>query len=222
MSNLNEQYNDFSSEFSQITEKANQASIEALHKTIDFSLNNKKVLDIGSGDGSDLLKLQEKGAEVYGIDASEEMIKLAQEKNPKGNFQLGLFDLIPYEGEFFDIVISKYAIQTSEEIEPIFKEVSRVLKSGGIFIYLVVHPFRQFIEKKKEKKDYFKKEIVDSILFQGRLIVHEPTHTMKEYLSDLFFKNFEMISYDEKFDEDAEKINDDVYPAFFIIKARKK
>jgi hypothetical protein len=37
-----------------------------------------------------------------------------------------------------------------------------------------------------------------------------------------FFLKFEMIDFTEAFDPDAEKIENKIYPGFFIIKARKK
>ena len=98
----------------------------------------------------------------------------------------------------------------------------RIIKKKGLFIFLVTHPLRQFIEKKKKNKDYFKKEVVNSIILDATLTVKEPSHTLSEYFSDFFLENFEIISIVEKHDPAAEKIGNDIYPGFMIIKARKK
>lgn len=110
---------------------------------------------------------------------------------------------------------------TSAELEPIFAEVERVLKPGGTFLLLVTHPIRQLYEKKKSEKDYFQKEIVDSICFDGAVTFKEPSHTLKEYFSPFMFANFILEDYDEQFDPAAEKIID-TYPGFLILKWRKK
>jgi ubiquinone/menaquinone biosynthesis C-methylase UbiE len=147
------------------------------------------------------------------------MVRLAREKNPNGVIAVGSFDKIPFKDQSFDFVVSKWALQTADLIDPIYKEIVRVLKPGGRLIYLACHPIRQFIEKKRKGKDYFKKEIVESVFFDGQITALEPSHTFNEYLSPFFFKNFELEAYEEGFDSGAEKVDGDIYPSFFIIKA---
>jgi ubiquinone/menaquinone biosynthesis C-methylase UbiE len=120
------------------------------------------------------------------------------------------------------VVVSKWAIQTSPEIEPIYKEVARVLKPNGAFLFLACHPLRQFLEKKKHPKDYFKKEMVESILFGGKVVVQEPSHTMNEYLSPFFFEHFRLQGYFEGFDDAIEMVDGDTYPGFSIFRASRK
>lgn len=114
-------------------------------------------------------------------------------------------------------------MQTSAEIAPIYDEAARLLKKGGHFAFLVTHPIRQFIEKKKTGKDYFKKEIVESVIFAGAITVYEPTHTLREYLGKDFTKHFSLIALEEgpEFPA-AEKIGGDNYPTYLIIVAQKK
>jgi len=219
---ISKQYNGISEEFSNTHRYENRVNIKSFHEELEYNFKNKKVLDLGCGDGSDLQILKNKGAKIFGLDSSKEMVKLAKKKLNSNNIKTGLFEKIPFEEKYFDFVISKYAMQTSRKIEPIYKETAKVLKSKGYFIFLVVHPFRQFIEKKKIRKNYFKQEIVKSIIFRSKLLVKEPTHTLNEYLSPYFLKHFEIISFIEKYDPAAEKINGDKYPGFMIIKARKK
>ncbi len=147
------------------------------------------------------------------------MVKLAQQKNPEGDIQLGYFEKIPFSDQFFDVVISKWALQTSANIDPIYQEIIRVMKPNGQLIFLSCHPMRQFIEKKRKGKDYFKKEIVESVFFDGQVTAKEPSHTMNEYLSPFFFQHFTLEAFEEGFDSAAEKIDGDIYPSYFIIKA---
>jgi ubiquinone/menaquinone biosynthesis C-methylase UbiE len=158
---------------------------------------------------------------VTGVDASKELINIAGNKYPNIIFKNGLFDSLPIKDNTIDCVFSKYALQTTPDLESAFKEVYRVLKSGGEFMFLVVHPIRQLYEKKKNGKDYFKQEIVDSVCFDGLLTFQEPTHTMKEYFSEFMLQNFTLELFEEKFDPAAEKIVD-TYPGYMILKWRKK
>lgn len=216
------QYDDFAQKYSDIFVDQNQNSIEAYFRTLDIPLDGLKVLDLGCGDGYDLSIIKDQGAEIYGIDASQEMVTLAQQKNPDGTIKLGLFENIPFEDQSFDVVISKWAISTSPHIDPIYHEIVRVLKPNGQLIYLANHPIRQFIEKKRNPKDYFKKEIVTSVFFDGQVTAKEPSHTMNEYLSPTFFNYFTLESFEEGHDSGAEKVDGDIFPSYFIIKANLK
>ncbi len=215
------QYNNFASTYSDLNRANNEDSIAEYFNLLSSLSSGKRILDMGCGAGFDLEFYGTKGLLLHGFDASDEMVKLSKMRNKDAEIKIGTFDDIPFESNYFDFVVSKWAIQTAFEIEPIYKEVLRVLKPGGEFVFLTGHPIRQFIEKKKSPKDYFKKEIVESIIFDGKIKLREPTHTMSEYLSDLFLSHFELIAYREAFENSGEKINDDTYPMYLILKARK-
>lgn len=218
---LSHQYDPLADTFASVLESGNRLSRNAFREFIP-DLRNKQVLDIGCGEGSDTAYYLESGANIVaGIDASKELLEKGKKKYPNIDFQYGVFEKIPYENGKFDVVLSKYAIMTSAMLEPIFSEVHRVLKPGGEFVFLVTHPIRQFYEKKKAGKDYFSKEIVASVCFDGALTFNEPTHTLQEYFSPFMLNNFTLIAYDERFDPAAEKITD-TYPGFMTLRWKKK
>lgn len=64
--------------------------------------------------------------------------------------------------------------------------------------------------------------IVKSVLFDGALVVEEPSHTFQEYFSPIFFSRFQILEYAEINDTGTERINGDIYPSFFIIHSTKK
>lgn len=128
-----------------------------------------------------------------------------------------------FEDSQFGLIVSKYAMQTAQDIKPIYDEVYRMLDDKGYFIFLIVHPMRQFIEKKRSGKDYFKKELVESVIFDGKITVTEASHTLSEYLNSDFLTRFSLIDIKEGYDFPAsEQINGDTYPTFLIIVSQKK
>ncbi len=218
--NLTKQYNGIANTFNVSNNNFNRFSNTEFFSHLPEDLSGKKLLDVGCGDGNDFEEYQNKGADVYGTDASEELINLSKFKE---KIILGSFDSIPFEKEHFDVVVSKYALQTSAEIDPFYNESARILKQNGELLFLVVHPMRQFFEKKTHHKDYFDKTVVDSSIFNGTITVKEPTHTMQEYLSETFFNEFTLESIYEGCDfYSAEKIGSNDYPTYLIIKAHKK
>jgi hypothetical protein len=71
--------------------------------------------------------------------------------------------------------------------------------------------------------DYYKQQIVTSNIYNGKIVLKEPSHTIGEYFNADFFKNFEVLEYKEGTDFPAsEQLNGDIYPTFFIVKARRK
>lgn len=213
------QYNDFAKKYSEVFVENNQDSIKAYFRHLGMPLKGKHVLDLGCGDGYDLSQIRLQDAVIFGIDSSEEMVLLARRRNPKADIKVGYFEDIPYPDDSFDIIISKWALQTSPDIDPIYQEISRVLRPKGQLIFLAGHPMRQFIEKRRKGKDYFQKEIVESVFFDGQVTAREPSHTMNEYLSPTFFHYFTLRSFEEGFDSGAEKVDGDIYPSYFIIDA---
>lgn len=213
------QYDKFATTFSEVVVENNKDSNAAYFSFFDASLAGKFVLDLGCGNGYDLAQLKMRGAVIFGIDASTEMVRIAQQNNPDGIILEGYLDHIPFHDNSFDLVVSKWAFQTASHIDPIYNEISRVLKKDGQLIYLSGHPMRQFIEKKRDGKDYFEKEIVESVFFEGKITAREPSHTMNEYLSPTFFRQFSLFAFHEGNDSGAERVNGDIYPSYFVVKA---
>lgn len=202
----------------------NKKSIIALNTVLEPLLmsNIKIALDFGCGLGDMIEYLQNKNIVCAGVDSSVEMVQKAK-ANTGSDIRCEDFAKTSFESNSFDLIISKWAMQTSPDIDPIYEEAARLLKNDGHFVFLVVHPLRQFLEKKKQGKDYFKKEIVDSVIFDGAITVHEPSHTLKEYLSETFFKLFTLIGIDEGAEfPAAEQVGGDIYPTYLIIVAQKK
>lgn len=108
-----------------------------------FDLANIKqgniILDLGSGSGTDTFFASMKAGNngrVHGIDMTDEQLDkalLLAEKNKINNVSLhkGYIESLPFEENFFDVVISNGVINLSAEKEKVFLEIARVLKPGG-------------------------------------------------------------------------------------------
>ena len=97
----------------------------------------ERLLDIGIGTGLASLPFARAGLEVFGIDGSAEMLEICRSKAFAED--LREFDLrdmpLPYSDDFFDDVICCGVFHLIGDLEPIFKEVFRVIKPGGIFAF---------------------------------------------------------------------------------------
>lgn len=106
--------------------------------------SNQMVLDLGCGTGTLTILIKEyyPGAEVFGLDGDEEVLKTAKYKSKKEginvNWDYGLSFELPYPDNYFDRVIASMFIHHLNSKNKIrtFKEVLRVLKTDGEF-YIV-------------------------------------------------------------------------------------
>lgn len=215
---LSKQYNGFADKFSDVHdvgENSNRDNRKVFYELLDFVKPGMKLLDLACGDGLDLIYYKSLGAQVHGLDASEELIKIAKERLSGEDLQVSLFEKTQFEDSVFDVVLSKYAIQTSADMNPVFKEIHRILRPGGTAMYLVTHPFRQYFEKRDAKGNYFEQKVVDSNILNNSITVKEPSHTLNEYLNAKFLKNFDVAFYQEYWDAAAEQIDGKKYPGYF-------
>jgi len=120
-----------------------------MKRIIDFGISKgKRLLEIGHGTGTDLLSFCEGGAEVYGIDFTEEHHRLA-----KCNFALhnktGVLKLcdaadIDFPSNYFDYVYSHGVLQHTPDTVRCISEAFRVLKPGGQFIFSLYRTYSAF------------------------------------------------------------------------------
>lgn len=101
---------------------------------------NDRVLDVGCNAGETLNRLaKEFGIRGFGIDISDKTIDIAQKHNTFNNqYTVGSADKLPYEDNYFDVVISQDVLEHLENPEDALSEMARVLKpKGKLFIYCI-------------------------------------------------------------------------------------
>jgi SAM-dependent methyltransferase len=91
-----------------------------------------KILDVGCGTGALMKELGNYG-EVYGLDFSEKAINFCKERGEK-NLTLGSINKIPFEDNFFDVVVSLDVLEHIHDDVGAISEINRVLKKGGFSI----------------------------------------------------------------------------------------
>jgi demethylmenaquinone methyltransferase / 2-methoxy-6-polyprenyl-1,4-benzoquinol methylase len=92
-----------------------------------------RVLDIGCGTG--VLERRIIGAEVVGVDITEEMIRLAQRKRIPSldSLSLGDGEHLPFRDSSFDSVLSCYVVKYCNPMRLVL-EIARVLRPGGALV----------------------------------------------------------------------------------------
>lgn len=114
--------------------------------------SKKRILDIGCGQGVLCRHLAQLGAEVVGIDNSDQLLKMASERSQAiTNCQYILADAtqllddhrklaIPLQPHSFDIITCVLAIQNMAALSPIWQAVQQLLKVNGKLLIVMMHP----------------------------------------------------------------------------------
>lgn len=113
-----------------------------LPELVDFSgYRGKKLLEVGCGIGTDLVRFARGGAICTGVDLSETALSLARENARLAGVDLTLElangEELPFDSESFDVVYAHGVLQYTAEPERMVSECRRVLKHGGEAIFMV-------------------------------------------------------------------------------------
>ena len=127
-------------ELSALPAEAIAASLGCANPIVFAALQEgETVLDLGSGGGIDVLlasRFVGENGKVYGLDMTDEMLRLANENKEKMGadnveFIKGYIEEIPLADESVDVVLSNCVINLSEDKRVALSEAYRVIKKGG-------------------------------------------------------------------------------------------
>lgn len=103
------------------------------------SLENKKVLEIGSGrgGGADYIARYYKPLKYTGVDISPGVIKFCNQcyNVPGLSFIEGRAEKIPFDAETYDAVVNVESARCYSDIKTFFNEVHRILVPNGHFLF---------------------------------------------------------------------------------------
>src|SRR3954468_13421047 len=98
-----------------------------------------RLLHVGCGTGTALALAAEAGAEVAGLDASADLLKIARERLPDADLRVADASDLPYDRGCFDQVMAFDAIQYTEPPAVAVAELARVTRPGGSVVIGLWH-----------------------------------------------------------------------------------
>jgi ubiquinone/menaquinone biosynthesis C-methylase UbiE len=168
------------------------------------NVKGKDVLEIGCGGGQNSIVLKKWGAQPTGIDLSQEQLRFARLLAKKERVRIPFYhgtmeDLSRFRDNSFDIVLSAFGVGYTDNLQKTFKEVYRVLRRNGVFVFADTHPMvskgnikRHGNRRALEISDYFSRrkhtwtwKIEDK---SARFITHQ--RTIQDYFETLVREGF--------------------------------
>jgi ubiquinone/menaquinone biosynthesis C-methylase UbiE len=105
------------------------------------SLHPTTVIDVACGTGQWLRHFQRTGSEVFGCDASKEMLsEAAKISSLRGRIALGEAECIPFRASTADLVLCSISLGYFRDIHQVFREFGRAAKPGGFISVSDLHP----------------------------------------------------------------------------------
>jgi len=118
----------------------NHMLMPSIQEFVALLPENPRVLDLGCGGGYESMRLIKAGAQVVGVDYSEESIRIAKERCPEAQFELMDFRQLHGEklGKFDGVFACASLIHVSqEELPGLFEQLRGILKRDGFVIAIV-------------------------------------------------------------------------------------
>lgn len=127
----------------------------------------KKILDIGCGDGRNLIYLSKKGFLVTGLEIDksilEKCMRMADKEKAK-NYVLveGVAEKLPFPDSHFDAIVCVTVLESIKRKKKALDEMSRVLKKRGILI--MQETIKYSTPDKKIVRTRFKEGEIEALL----------------------------------------------------------
>lgn len=144
------------------SDEVNRLSFQLYHHLAnEIELENKTLLEVGSGrgGGASMIKKYLKPSSMIGLDYSSNAVKLCNKNHGcEGlKFVEGDAENLPFAHESFDAVINVESSHCYESMNRFLKEVRKVLKPGGHFLFT---DFRYSHEMEELEKQLINSEMV--------------------------------------------------------------
>jgi ubiquinone/menaquinone biosynthesis C-methylase UbiE len=160
-------------------------------------LEDKDVLELGSGTGKNTAFLAEHARRVVAMDFSEGMIARAHERIATSNVEFKLHDVRdtwPVDSASVDTVVANLILEHVHDLAPVFFEAARVLRPQGQFFFCELHPYRQLTGAQAQFVDPSTGQTV-------KLTAH--VHTISDYVMGGIEAGFQLRSMGEWTEEGA-------------------
>jgi len=174
----------------------------------------KRACVLGSGDNLAVFALAGLGATVTSVDISEAQLAVARERAAVLGLAIRFVrcdaaDLVGIEDASFDLVhVSRHVCGWIADLHGFFREATRVLAPGGLFLVTEYHPFRRIfrdepgalvVEHGYLERGPFRREVAAGLFDRspGSLASYVSQWTVSDFHQAITRSGCELIAFDE-------------------------
>ena len=109
------------------------------------SVEGKRILDLGCGNGHNAIALARQGAKVIGVDESSDQVAAARAACEREGVRVELHhaplaELAFLRADTIDGAVSSFGLASVEDVDRVFRQVHRVLRPEMAFVVSLPHP----------------------------------------------------------------------------------
>lgn len=167
-----------------------EATQSMLSKLIDPST---QVLEFGCGTGKNTQWLSTRAKQLTAVDFSEEMLNQARQKRVGSNVIFKQADITktwPLENQSFNLITCNLILEHIKDLDFVFSEAQRILKTNGYFFISELHPVKQY-QGSKARFEFSQKTLSPDCY----------THHTSDYFASASRFGFMCTELNEWFDE---------------------
>ncbi|HAZ16974.1 MAG: hypothetical protein UV70_C0008G0030 [Parcubacteria group bacterium GW2011_GWA2_43_13] len=160
---------------------------------------NKIILEIGCGNGEISVWFAKNGAEVYGIDISDESIAIAERRSRENgiteqtHFLVSPGEYTHFLDSFFDIIFINVSLHHLE-VEQALNEFKRVLKPNGIFVAVEPCVFSKTIQTIRTSKLITSLYPIRQETPTERILFSDDLELIKRIFTDIEYRPYRIFS----------------------------
>ena len=185
-------YNSWAEQYDTTNNKTRDLEAISLRTTL-ANIQFDTCLEIGCGTGKNTEWLLAKAKQVTAVDFSEEMLAKAKEKINADNVQFVQADITKnwdFVNKQYSLVTFSLVLEHIENLDDIFKKLSKIIPPNGYVYIGELHPFKQYTGTKArfDTKD-------------GQQIVTCFNHNISDFTISAKNNDFEIVTIAEYFDD---------------------
>ena len=186
-------YDNWSAQYDTNINKTRDLEALALRETLT-NIEFDTCLEIGCGTGKNTAWLMTKAKNITAVDLSAEMLTRAKQKIDNKNVHFIQADILQdwnFIDTKFNLVSCSLVLEHIEDLDPIFKKISKIITADGYVYIGELHPFKQYSGSKAR----FNTD-------EGDQIVSCFNHHLSDFTKAANDNGFEIVHINEYFDED--------------------
>jgi len=200
------------------------------------NVSDKRVLELGCGAGETTVALASQGAHVIGVAASRDQMTAARRHADNAGVKVELHhgdmaELAFVRADSIDIAFSAYALDGVEDLNRVFRQVHRVLRTSAALVFSVLHPTYALLDDRHPeaplliRRSYFDATPIDDEWDDLPPLDHH--RTIEELFTSLTRANFRVDTIAEPRPPDGPRSPqwNDVFkwlPRTLVVRARKE
>jgi ubiquinone/menaquinone biosynthesis C-methylase UbiE len=192
---IKDSYNSWAENYDAMENKTRDLEKTAIRKTLK-NFKFEYVIELGCGTGKNTKWLAERSEHLIAVDFSEKMLSRAKKKIKSNKVNYLQYDLTkPWKikSNFADLISCSLVLEHIYNLNFLFREARKKLKTNGIFYICELHPFKQY----QGSKARYETE-------NGTVELEVFVHNISEYIESALKNGFELLELNEWFDNSDE------------------